>query len=72
VIVQGRLTMVDMQRLEHACSGALTSPEPKLDIDLGRVTYIDRTAMAILERFQARGIRITWIPPPESTRRQPS
>jgi hypothetical protein len=47
-----------MRRLEHACSGALTSPEPKLDIDLSGVTHVDETALAILQRLEARGIRV--------------
>jgi hypothetical protein len=74
VIVAGRLTAIDMRRLEHACCPALASPEPKLDVDLGRVTYADQTALAILRRLEGRGVRVirnepvTWRTAP--TRRR--
>jgi hypothetical protein len=58
VVISGRLTSLDMRRLEHVCAGALTSADPKLDIDLGAVTYTDATARAILQRLETRGIRL--------------
>jgi len=57
-MVSGKLTSLDMGRLEHVCAGALTSADPKLDIHLGAVTYADATARAILERLAARGVRL--------------
>lgn len=57
----GRLGTADIGRLEHACSSALTSPIPKLDIHL-RVTKVDEVAVIFLQRLSARGARI--ISPP--------
>jgi hypothetical protein len=58
VTVSGKLTSLDMRRLEHACSVALTAADPKLDIHLGAVTYIDATAGAILRCLESRGVRL--------------
>jgi hypothetical protein len=45
-----------MRRLEHACASALiVKPPLHLDIDIRRVTEIDATAAAILERLNERG-----------------
>lgn len=63
VLISGRLTSLDMGRLEHVCARALTCAHPKLDIDLGAVTYVDATARAILQHLHARGIRVLRGPP---------
>jgi hypothetical protein len=59
VIVTGRLTASDMGRLEHACSPALVTSALRLEIDLRRVTYTDRTAAAVLQRMTERGAVLT-------------
>jgi hypothetical protein len=59
VTVSGRLSVGDMGRLEHACASALTSQAADLDLDLRRVTHIDASASALLERISQRGARIT-------------
>jgi hypothetical protein len=57
-----------MRRLEHACARELTSANPKLDIHLGAVTYVDATARAILQCLEARGIRLMHtVEPPTIT-----
>jgi hypothetical protein len=64
-VISGRLTSLDMRRLEHVCAGALASADPKVDIHLDAVSYVDGTACAILQRLEARGIRLlgpTWTP----------
>jgi anti-anti-sigma regulatory factor len=58
VKVSGRLRITDMGRLEHACAPALISHAANLELDLRRVTYIDATATAVLERISQRGARI--------------
>ena len=58
VSVSGRLSIGDMRRLEHACAPALTSHEANLELDLRRVTQLDATATAILERISQRGARV--------------
>jgi hypothetical protein len=58
VAVSGSLTSLDMRRLEHVCSVALTSADPDLEIHLGAVTKIDATARAILRCLELRGIRL--------------
>lgn len=67
VTVTGRLTAHDMRRLEHACAPALITAAPELAIDLRRVTFTDPTALAVLERMQARGaILKTRLPGPSA------
>jgi hypothetical protein len=61
VVVSGRLRTVDMGRLEHACAPALTSHPVELELDLRRVTHVDATAMAFLERLSQRGARIPHL-----------
>jgi hypothetical protein len=61
VTVFGRLSMLDMGRLEHACAPALISHPAKLELDLRRVTHADATATAVLERISQRGARVTQI-----------
>jgi hypothetical protein len=58
VKVSGRLSVGDMRRLEHACAPALTSNTANLELDLRRVTHIDTTATAFLERMSQRGARV--------------
>jgi hypothetical protein len=58
VIVSGRLTTGDMSRLERACSPALISQPPNLELDLHAVTYVDATAEAIVGRIAERGARV--------------
>jgi hypothetical protein len=58
VKISGRLSIGDMGRLEHACAPALTSRAANLELDLRRVTHIDATATAILERMSQRGVRV--------------
>jgi len=58
VIVVGPLAAVDMGRLEHACAPALPQDPLPLEIDLRRVTAMDRTAAAVLDRLVKRGARI--------------
>ena len=60
--ISGRLTTADIGRLEHACSTALTSQNPNLDIHLGQVNEVDTLAAMFLQRLAARGARI--ISPP--------
>jgi anti-anti-sigma regulatory factor len=55
VTIIGRLTAHDMGRLEHACAPALITAAPQLEIDLRRVTSMDPTALAVLQRMQLRG-----------------
>ena len=57
--ITGALTAADMGRLEHACAAALTRHPMVLDIDLRRVTAIDRTADAVLRHLHERGAQIT-------------
>lgn len=65
VTVAGRLTAYDMGRLEHACSPALITAAPQLEIDLRRVTFTDPTAAAVLQKMRARGaILTTGVPGP--------
>ncbi len=58
VKISGRLSIGDIGRLEHACAPALTSHEANLELDLRRVTDIDATATAVLERISQRGARV--------------
>jgi hypothetical protein len=71
VTVTGRLAAIDMGRLEHACSRALTARDVALDIDLRGVTELDVTARAILGRMAVRGARIRY-PPQLATPTEPS
>ena len=59
VTVSGRLTALDMGRLERACSSALTSYPPALEIDLRLVTHTDRTAATLLRHLADRGVVVT-------------
>jgi hypothetical protein len=54
-----------MGRLEHACATALTRHPMVLDIDLRRVTAIDRTAEAVLRHLHERGAQIA-LPSPST------
>ena len=58
VIVAGPLAAADMGRLEHACAPALPHDPLPLEIDIRRVTRLDRTAAAVLDRLAQRGARI--------------
>ena len=58
VVVIGALAAVDMGRLEHACAPALPRHPLPLEIDIRRVTGMDRTAAAVLDRLAKRGARI--------------
>jgi len=58
VSVAGALAAGDMRRLEHACAPALTTRVPPLTIDLRRVTALDATAAAILDRLARRGVTL--------------
>ena len=53
--IDGRLTAADMRRLEHACAPALVVQPLRLHIDVRRVTAMDATAAAVLDRLNARG-----------------
>jgi hypothetical protein len=55
IVFTGRLTAADMGRLEHACGPALTREPLRLQLDLRRVTTIDRTAAAMIDRLKLRG-----------------
>ena len=55
VVVAGRLSAVDMRRLEHACAAALTHERAELVIDLKRVTAMDDVAAAHLRHMAKRG-----------------
>jgi hypothetical protein len=59
VTITGDLTAADMGRLEYACGDALTAHPVALDIDMSRVTAVDRTAAAVLGRLSDRGARIS-------------
>jgi hypothetical protein len=54
-----------MGRLEHACAPALTSHPANLELDLRRVTHIDGTATAVLERICQRGVHVARPGPTE-------
>jgi anti-anti-sigma regulatory factor len=56
--VSGRLRATDMGRLEHACREALTRQSLQLFLDLTRVTEIDQTAAAVVERLRRRGAQV--------------
>jgi hypothetical protein len=56
--VSGRLRAADMGRLEHACREALTRQPLQLVLDLTRVTEIDQTAAAVVERLRGRGAQV--------------
>jgi ABC-type transporter Mla MlaB component len=70
VTITGDLTAADMGRLEYACGAALTAHPIALDIDLSRVTAVDRTAVAVLGRLSDRGARI-MSPSPGAPRPSP-
>jgi anti-anti-sigma regulatory factor len=61
IVISGRLTAVDMGRLEQACAPALTSDPLRLEIDLRGVTHTDSTAAALLKRMVARGAVLTTL-----------
>jgi ribosomal protein S3 len=42
ITISGRLTAADMGRLEHACGAALTVETMPQDIDVSRVTAMDK------------------------------
>jgi hypothetical protein len=56
--VSGRLRAADMGRLEHACREALTRQPLRLLLDLTKVTEIDRTAAAVIDRLGRRGAEV--------------
>lgn len=56
--VSGRLRAADMGRLEHACREALTRHPLELVLDLTKVTEIDQTAAAVVERLRRRGAQL--------------
>ena len=56
--VSGRLRAADMGRLEHACGDALTREPLQLHLDLTKVTYMDQTAAAVVERLRRRGAQV--------------
>jgi hypothetical protein len=56
--ITGELTAADMRRLEYACGMALTRHPITLEIDLRRITGLDRTADAVLRFLRDRGARI--------------
>ena len=58
VNLSGRLRAADMGRLEHACREALTHQPLQLVLDLSRVTEIDQTAAAVVERLRRRGAQV--------------
>lgn len=58
VTVSGRLSAADMGRLERACGEALTHNPLQLHLDLTRVTHIDGTAQAVIERLRHRGAQV--------------
>jgi hypothetical protein len=62
IVVAGALAAVDMRQLEYACADALAQDPLPLEIDLRRVTAMDRTAAAILDRLERRGARIIEAP----------
>jgi hypothetical protein len=68
VIVVGALAAADMGRLEHACAPALLQEPLPLEIDIRRVTRMDGTAAAVLDRLARRGARILKgaDPPPSA------
>ena len=55
VSVRGRLSALDLQRLERACGPALEHKEVPLKLLLRGVTSIDEAASAFLDNLQARG-----------------
>ena len=60
VTVIGTLSAADTGRLEHACASALTAETLSLELDLRRVTAIDRTAEALLARMVERGAHVRY------------
>jgi hypothetical protein len=60
VTVVGALAAADLGRLEHACSPALTEAHAALQLDLRRVTTMDRSARALVNRISSRGARVDY------------
>lgn len=58
VSLRGRLSAVDLKRLERACRYALEHKLLPLDLNLERVTDIDETARAYVEHLRMRGARV--------------
>jgi hypothetical protein len=58
VHIAGRLTATDLRRLEHACGPALTTARVSIELQLERVTDIDRAAAAFVERMTQRGATV--------------
>jgi hypothetical protein len=58
ITVKGRLAAGDLKRLERACGSALQEKVVPLELDIRRVTSLDETAQAYLEKLRARGARI--------------
>jgi hypothetical protein len=51
-----------MGRLEHACRDALTRESLRLRLDLRKVTALDGTAAAVLDRLELRGATLIGRP----------
>ena len=58
IALKGRLAAADLQRLERACGSALQQKLVPLELDLRKVSSIDDSAQAYLDRLRARGARI--------------
>ena len=58
VTVAGRLSAIDLRRLERACGPALERHNAALAIDLSGVTDTDASADAFLGRLLERGARL--------------
>jgi hypothetical protein len=61
VSLKGRLLAVDLKHLERACRHALEHRFLPLELNLERVTEIDETARAYIERLRMRGARVRHV-----------
>ncbi|HYY87280.1 MAG TPA: hypothetical protein VFA49_00675 [Chloroflexota bacterium] len=63
ITLKGRLSALDLQRLERACGSALQQKVVPLELDVNKVNSIDDAAQAYLDRLRARGARIHGYEP---------
>jgi hypothetical protein len=60
VTVRGRLAASDLRRLERACGSALEQQHPPLTVRLEKITGIDESARAYLDRLARRGAEVIF------------
>jgi hypothetical protein len=64
ITLRGRLEARDLKRLERACGAALQQKRLPLELDIQRLTSIDHSAEAYLEKLIARGAQVRGVRPP--------